>query len=141
EQVRGEKVDGLSDLFSVGCMLYELLTGRRPFDGENVMATLYQIANGTVEVDLPPGPAFAPLLPVVRRATARKPENRFATAGEFAAALRACLEPRSGTRAEAAAPLGFSDGEARGRTTAALPASPVGAPAGPTTRRMHVGRL
>ncbi|HVQ29357.1 MAG TPA: protein kinase, partial [Vicinamibacteria bacterium] len=140
EQVRGEKVDGLSDLFSVGCMLYELLTGRRPFDGENVMATLYQIANGTVEVDLPPGPAFAPLLPVVRRATARKPENRFATAGEFAAALRSCLEPRASGRPDVAAVPAGSPLDLRGRSTPILP-PPGAGPAGPTTRRVHVGRL
>ena len=140
EQVRGEKVDGLSDLFSVGCMLYELLTGRRPFDGENVMATLYQIANGTLQVDLPPGPAFEPLLPVVRRATARKPENRFATAGEFAAALRACLEPRASGRTDVAAVPAGSPLDLRGRSTPILPPPGVG-PAGPTTRRVHVGRL
>ena len=80
EQVRGEKVDGLSDLFSVGCMLYELLTGRRPFDGENVMATLYRIASGDLTVELPPGPEYEPFGPVIGRATARKPEHRYPTA-------------------------------------------------------------
>ena len=139
EQVRGEKVDGLSDLFSVGCMLYELLTGRRPFDGENVMATLYQIANGDLEVDLPPGPAFEPLLPVIGarpRASRRTGSDR----GEFAAALRACLEPRTSAPD---APTWRPPGRQPSRSAGPLDPRPrpPGVPAGPTTRRVHVGRL
>ena len=144
EQVRGEKVDGLSDLFSVGCMLYELLTGRRPFDGENMMATLYRIASGDLTVELPPGPEYEPFGPVISRATARKSENRYATAADFASALRACLEPRSSAPrlpllSDAATPVPAST-----LKVGAPAAVAVGATAGsatPTTRRFHVGRL
>jgi serine/threonine protein kinase len=92
EQVRGERVDGRSDLFSVGSLLCELLTGRRPFDAETPMATFYRIARGQAAIELPPGPEHAAVLPVLRRALAVSLEERYATAAEFAAALRACLD-------------------------------------------------
>ncbi|MEE8147868.1 MAG: serine/threonine-protein kinase, partial [Longimicrobiales bacterium] len=87
EQVRGEEVDGRSDLFSVGSMLCELLSGRRPFDGETSLVTLYRIAHEEPLLDLPPGPEYARFLPVLKRALARNPEERFATSAEFADAL------------------------------------------------------
>jgi len=51
EQVQGERVDGRSDLFSVGTLLCELVTGRRPFDAETPMATFYRIAKGDARID------------------------------------------------------------------------------------------
>jgi hypothetical protein len=89
EQVRGERVDGRSDLFSVGSLLCELVTGRRPFDGETPMATFYRIARGDAVIELPPGPEHAGLLPVLRRALAPALEERYPNAGDFAAALGA----------------------------------------------------
>ncbi len=55
EQVRGERLDGRSDLFSVGTMLCEMLTGRRPFDAETPAATLYRIVHDEPQIDLPSG--------------------------------------------------------------------------------------
>jgi serine/threonine protein kinase len=92
EQVQGLKVDTRADLFSVGVVLYQLLTDQRPFDGENEFAIIHQIVGHT-----PPPPSAANArLPaavdaVVARALAKKPDERFATAGEFAAALRAAM--------------------------------------------------
>ena len=54
EQVKGAKVDGRSDLFSVGCMLYELLAGRRPFHSDNLMAIFYKITHEEPNFDLIP---------------------------------------------------------------------------------------
>ena len=99
EQVRGERVDGRSDLFSVGSLLCELLTGRRPFDAETPMATFYRIAQGQATIEMPHGPEYAALLPVLRRALASAVEERYATAAEFAAALRSCT--RGGAVSEA----------------------------------------
>jgi serine/threonine protein kinase/tetratricopeptide (TPR) repeat protein len=90
EQVHGERVDGRSDLFSVGTLLCELVTGRRPFDGETPMATFYKIAMGHSTIEMPAGPEHAGYLPILQRALATKLEERYATAAEFAAALRAC---------------------------------------------------
>jgi hypothetical protein len=90
EQVHGDRVDGRSDLFSVGTLLCELVTGRRPFDGETPMATFYKIAMGHSTIEMPAGPEYASFLPILQRALATSLEERYATAAEFAAALRAC---------------------------------------------------
>jgi len=92
EQVRGERVDGRSDLFSVGTLLHELLTGRRPFDAETPMATFYRIARGEARLELPAGREYEGLLAVLRRALATEVAERYATAAEFSAALRAWSE-------------------------------------------------
>ena len=69
EQVKGSRVDGRSDVFSVGCMLYELLTGRRPFHSENLMAIFYKITHEEPNFDLiPAGPEFDALLPILQKA-------------------------------------------------------------------------
>ena len=72
EQVKGAKVDGRSDLFSVGCMLYELLTGRRPFHAENLMAIFYKITHEEPNFDLiPQGAEYDALLPILQKALAK----------------------------------------------------------------------
>ncbi len=108
EQVRGERVDGRSDLFSVGTLLCELATGRRPFDAETPMATFHRIANGQPLIELPPDPEHQRLLPVLRQALAGPISERYPTAQEFATALRACAGEavtRGGTAPAEPAPL------------------------------------
>ena len=75
EQVQGAKVDGRSDLFSVGCLLFELLAGRRPFHAESLMAIFYKITHE--ERGLRPDPARAR----ARRACCRCCARRCAQAG------------------------------------------------------------
>jgi serine/threonine-protein kinase len=89
EQVRGESVDGRSDLFSAGIVLYQLLTGRLPFADPNPQV----IFNKVLAVD-PPAPSSidggvpAAYDAIIARALAKKPADRYAGAREFAAALR-----------------------------------------------------
>jgi serine/threonine protein kinase len=92
EQVNGQPVDGRSDLFSVGSMLCELLSGRRPFEAETPIATLYRIAHQEPSLDLPAGPEYQRFVPVLERALAKDREERFATSAEFAEALSRCLD-------------------------------------------------
>jgi len=93
EQVKGAKVDGRSDLFSVGCMLYELLAGRRPFHSDNLMAIFYKITHEEVNYGLlPQGPEFDALRLVLQRALAKSLEERYQTAYDFAVALREYLK-------------------------------------------------
>jgi serine/threonine protein kinase/tetratricopeptide (TPR) repeat protein len=89
EQVKGEHVDGRSDLFSVGCMLFELLAGERPFHADNLMTIFYRITHEEPNFGLlPPGPSYARLLPIVRRALGKTAAARYESAEEFATALR-----------------------------------------------------
>ncbi|MFQ5863863.1 MAG: protein kinase [bacterium] len=88
EQVEGRKVDGRSDIFSVGVLLYEMLTGRRPFDGDNISAVVYRIVHKL------PSPASAECegLPpsldeIMSRALAKDPQERYSTAGELSKEL------------------------------------------------------
>ncbi|MDB1257382.1 Stk1 family PASTA domain-containing Ser/Thr kinase [Bifidobacterium bifidum] len=84
EQARGETVDMRSDLYSAGCVLYEMLTGRPPFTGDSAVAIAYQHVS---EVATPPS-TLVPGLPrmwdsICTKAMAKDRQNRYATAAEF----------------------------------------------------------
>lgn len=89
EQARGELVDARTDLYSTGCLLYELLTGRPPFIGDSPLSVAYQHVGET-----PDAPStLVPTLPeifdnVVLKALAKDRENRYVDANAFAEALR-----------------------------------------------------
>jgi len=89
EMVRGQAADPRSDLFSVGVVLYEALTGVNPFNAADLAAVLYRIVN----IDAPSVRRHNAQLPlaldrVLRRALAKEPEARYATATDLANALR-----------------------------------------------------
>jgi CHASE2 domain-containing sensor protein len=97
EQLAGSKVQGSSDLFSLGVTLYQLACGRLPFDGESLAQLMYRIANEApvdilnVRADLPPC-----LVGIIARALAKTPEQRYANGTEFAQALRDCAAQSGG---------------------------------------------
>ena len=88
EQARGETVDARSDLYSAGCLLFELLTGRPPFIGDSPVAVAYQHvreiapAPSTIASDVP-----EVLDRICAKALAKERENRYASAAEFRADL------------------------------------------------------
>ncbi|MCC2321340.1 Stk1 family PASTA domain-containing Ser/Thr kinase [Cellulomonas xiejunii] len=92
EQARGEQVDARSDLYSTGCLLFELLTGRPPFVGDSPVAVAYQHVR-----EMPPVPStIASDLPesldrITLKALAKERDARYSTAAEFRADLEAVL--------------------------------------------------
>ena len=94
EQARGQKVDHRTDIFSVGVLLYEMLSGRKPFEGEtwsDVMAAVLVKDPPTLSVTSPN--VFAPLRRIVERCLEKAPEKRFQSAGDLAFALRQLTFP------------------------------------------------
>ncbi|HSB61513.1 MAG TPA: protein kinase, partial [Vicinamibacteria bacterium] len=93
EQVKGSKVDGRSDIFSVGCLLYEVVAGRRPFHSDNLMAIFYKITHEEPNFDLiPAGPEYDSLLPVLKKSLAKDLPDRYQTAYDFAMDLKEWLK-------------------------------------------------
>ena len=88
EQLQGKEIDARSDLFSFGCVLYELLTGKRAFDGTSAASVIAAI----LEREPAPLEVARPLDRVVRRSLAKDPDQRFQTARDLKAALSWALE-------------------------------------------------
>ncbi|MGV8968577.1 MAG: Stk1 family PASTA domain-containing Ser/Thr kinase [Cellulomonas sp.] len=92
EQARGEQVDARSDLYSTGCLLFELLTGRPPFTGDSPVAVAYQ----HVREPAPAPSTFASDVPealdrITLKALAKERDSRYSTAAEFRADLEAAI--------------------------------------------------
>jgi len=99
EQACGQAVDPRCDLFSLGCVLYRLTTGRLPFQGDNTLNLLSALANDTPPEPASLNPAIPPELnDLVVKLLAKKPEDRPGSAQEVAAALRALEHDAQGTQ-------------------------------------------
>ncbi|TAK70370.1 MAG: Stk1 family PASTA domain-containing Ser/Thr kinase [Actinomycetota bacterium] len=122
EQARGEVVDARSDLYSTGCLLYELLTGRPPFTGDSPVSVAYQHVS---EQAAPPSQLDAVIPPavdaVVMRALSKSADDRYQTAAEFRADVERAI---AGTPVTAGVPVIVADQTAR--------LAPVAGPVNPT---------
>jgi serine/threonine-protein kinase len=91
EQLAGRKIEGSSDLFSLGVMLFQMLTGQLPFQGDSMAQLMYKIANEphpnllTIDPSLPPCASA-----IIDKILQKLPEQRFKTGADFAHAIRAC---------------------------------------------------
>lgn len=118
EQVRGGAVDARSDIYSFGVTLYEMLTGRRPFQADTAYTVLNAQLNTAPEPPLQLNPAIPPELSnIVLRAMVKAQEGRFQTAEDFRTALRNFRDPSADKKA------------AKAVATAAAPAEIAVAPA------------
>lgn len=129
EQARGEVVDARSDLYSTGCLLYELLTGRPPFTGDSPVSVAYQHVS---ENPLPPSqvdPAVPPALDaLVMKSLAKSPDDRYQTAADFRSDVEraiagmpvtTAIPPAAGGMGAAGVAAGAMGGAALGAAAAA----------------------
>ncbi|MFI1014574.1 Stk1 family PASTA domain-containing Ser/Thr kinase [Streptomyces sp. NPDC020965] len=121
EQAKGEQVDARSDLYSTGCLLYELLTVRPPFVGDSPVAVAYQHVR---EEPQPPSnfdPEITPEMDaIVLKALVKEPDYRYQSADEMRADIEACLDgqPVAATAAMGAVGYGGYGGPDDQATTA-----------------------
>jgi serine/threonine protein kinase len=93
EQVLGKRSDGRADIFSLGVIIYEMVTGQTPFNGIDVNSLMFQIVNFTPPPPSSTNPALPPMLDlIIAKALAKSADERYATIAELAADLRACLQ-------------------------------------------------
>jgi eukaryotic-like serine/threonine-protein kinase len=114
EQIVGQPFDHRADIFSLGLVLYEMLTGVKPFAGEDIPELTFKVANLAAKPPSHLAPGLPPVLDyIVARALKKKPEERYASAEEFARDLWAAMpEVRSAAAARAQRAAAPTDGAA-----------------------------
>lgn len=104
EQVQGLPADSRCDIFALGAILYEMLSGRRAFAGDSAVETMHQVLTGAPAPLADAAPGVSPALEaLVRRCLEKRPEQRFQSAGDLAHALEA-LSSESGSAPSVATP-------------------------------------
>jgi serine/threonine protein kinase len=135
EQVRGEHVDYRSDVFALGCLFYEILTGKKPFDADSMHSVLYKV----MQEEPKPMRELVPGLPsvlqqILEKAMAKSPAHRFHNAGELGEVLERAREaigaglgnePLPGLVPPSAQPVGSGGPAPRSAPSHASHATPV----------------
>ena len=145
EQVLGEHVDNRTDLYSAGVMLYQMLLGRRPFEG-GTASVMHRIVNAEPIIPAEPsGEMPAGIAPILMKALSKRPDDRYGSAAEFDDILQrhlvswasssAAMHPADGTVTAAPAVVFPED-----RTVVATQPASSGAAPGQAVRRGRRGR-
>src|SRR5439155_19025103 len=121
EQVEGGEADARTDIFSLGSVLYEMLTGRKAFEGK----TQTNLVAAILERDPPPLTTVQPLAPplvdsIVRKCLAKNPDDRWQTASDLSSALRWAAEGANAAASSATAVAGLPRTGARRAARGAL---------------------
>jgi serine/threonine protein kinase len=135
EQVQGKPVDQRSDIFALGCILYEAAAGRKPFQGDSIIDSLHKIIYSQPASIAEYNPAApAELQRMIRKCIAKDPDDRYQSARDVAIDLRALIaDMDSGSFVQAASPGPSTGGvitgtEIAGERTAVTPQYVTGAP-------------
>lgn len=129
EQAKGEQVDARSDLYSTGCLLYELLTVRPPFIGDSPVAVAYQHVREEPQAPSNFDPEITPEMDaIVLKALVKDPDYRYQSADEMRADIEACLDgqPVAATAAMGAVGYAGGYGGSDDQPTTALRTAPPG---------------
>ncbi|MFB0833459.1 Stk1 family PASTA domain-containing Ser/Thr kinase [Arthrobacter halodurans] len=143
EQARGETVDARSDLYSAGCLLYELLAGRPPFIGDSPVSVAYQHVGEDAAPPSDFNPDVGPALDrVIATALRKDREDRYQDAAAFGRALAAGLAGAEipGDLGDATAALAVSAPDTRAMGAVAVTDAPADALTGPATDAGHTTR-
>ncbi|WP_369170680.1 Stk1 family PASTA domain-containing Ser/Thr kinase [Streptomyces sp. R28] len=127
EQAKGEQVDARSDLYSTGCLLYELLTVRPPFVGDSPVAVAYQHVREEPQAPSVFDPEITPEMDaIVLKALTKDPDYRYQSADEMRADIEACLDGQPVAATAAMGSVGYG-GYPDDQPTTALRATDAGA--------------
>ena len=131
EQLSGEGADGRSDLFSLGVILYTMVTGHSPFQGNSATTVCFKVANrepvaaSALDLTLP-----ADIDAIIARAMAKHPEERYQRGAEFAADLRILQQPQGTSKSTTSRiPMSASGTTLTGTSSSATGANPASAAA------------